>query len=86
MSDLLLMQKSTAAIYKCCMFRYTVHYNLQQGPFVLYTYYFPLHMTFFHSLLKNDVLRIVDLMKYREQYSLNDDTSQCSPGPPIFSV
>ena len=41
MSDLLLVQKSTVAIYKCCMFRYTVHYNLPQGPFVLNMYYFP---------------------------------------------
>lgn len=39
MSDLLLTQKSTVAIYKCCMFRYTAHYNLPQGPSVLNMYY-----------------------------------------------
>lgn len=41
MLDLLLMQKSTVAIYKCCMLWYAVHSNLPQGPFVLNMYYFP---------------------------------------------
>jgi len=66
MSDLLLMQKSTFAIYKCCMFRYTVHFILAQDPSVPICNIFHLQMTFFHSVLQTYVLMIVYLIKYRE--------------------
>jgi hypothetical protein len=65
MSDLLLMQKSIVAIYKCCMFRYTVHYNLPQGPFVLYVYYFSSTNDILSFSPKNDDLMIVYIINYR---------------------
>jgi len=61
------MQKSTAALYKYYMFRCTVHYNLPQDPFFPICIIFPLQIIFLHSLLQNDVLIIVSLIKHREQ-------------------